>query len=246
MPFRSPVLTAVATALLVVGSVGASAAATLSGKISAGSTVQAPAPLSVAIDAWVCGKDGSIEDPSLVIGRDRGLANVVVHVVGVPEPRPFPAGGEHVIDQRSCVFEPHVTLVAPGEAVVVRNDDGVLHNFHTQSVKNRSINRAQPNGKVDTFRFSEPETIRVECDVHYWMSAVVVVAADAYVAVTARDGTFSIDGLPPGSYRADLWHEKLGTNDVAVEIGQDGGRLTWSWDAPPAAKAPATEPATEP
>ena len=36
---------------------------------------------------------------------------------------------------------------------------------------------------------------------------------------TAPDGTFSIKGLPPGTYTIEAWHEKLGTQTQTVTAG---------------------------
>jgi hypothetical protein len=54
------------------------------------------------------------------------------------------------------------------------------------------------------------------------MSAFVVVMDNPYLAVTARDGSFTIDNVPPGNYKLKTWHEKLKsvTQDVTVEGGK--------------------------
>jgi hypothetical protein len=37
--------------------------------------------------------------------------------------------------------------------------------------------------------------------------------------VSAADGTFSLLGLPPGTYTVEAWHETLGTQTQTVTIG---------------------------
>ncbi len=209
-------------------------AAGIEGRIRAGAGIEQPPALSVAVDAWACAPDGVLEDPRLRIGSDRGVADVVVRIAGADGAPRRAADGEVVLDQKGCVFRPHVVIVAPGQDLVVRNSDPVLHNFRTLARKNRTINRAQVKGKEDRLRFSEPEIIPVECDVHYWMSAVVVVAEDAWTAVTAADGTFRLPDVPPGAYDVELWHQRLGTQTLHVEVGESGGRVDFEWPAPPA------------
>jgi len=228
--------------LLAVACAADAPAATIEGRIVAGKDVSAPAPLSVAVDAWVCAPDGKVDDPALRIGTDRGLADVVVRMTGAKDAPPYSAKQRVVLDQKGCAFIPHVVVVAPNEDLVVQNSDSVLHNFHTLAKANRSLNQAQIKGKQDTFRFSTPEIIPAECDVHYWMSAVVVVADSAWTAVSAPDGTFKIDGVPPGTYTAELWHQRLGTRTAPVRVAEQGGRIDLEWSAPAPTGAGATKP----
>ena len=61
----------------------------------------------------------------------------------------------------------------------------------------------------------------VKCDIHPWMSAYVGVFTHPFFAVTDESGKFSIEGLPPGTYEVEAWHEKLGvrTGSVTVATG---------------------------
>jgi plastocyanin len=219
------------TLISAVAAAHDAAAATLTGRMTAAMDVAPPKSLSVAVDAWACAPDGRIEDPTLRIGPEGVLADVVIRLVGSGEAPPYVAKATPEIDQKSCTFVPHVVVVAPGQDLKVKNSDAVLHNFHTLAKANRSVNQAQVKGKEDTFRFTTPEIIPVECDVHYWMSAVVVVAASAWTAVSAADGTFTIENLPPGDYTAELWHQRLGTKSVPVHVDETGAKLDLEWPA---------------
>ncbi len=69
---------------------------------------------------------------SLIAGENGGLKNAVVRIVGMEghPPEDFP---EPVLDQRGCLFEPRVVLVATGQELDVLNSDGIIHNVHTSS-----------------------------------------------------------------------------------------------------------------
>ena len=54
--------------------------------------------------------------------------------------------------------------------------------------------------------------MRINCDLHSWMVGWVVVAAHPYYAITGADGQFAFDNLPPGQYKLQIWHERLGTH----------------------------------
>src|SRR5688572_25562961 len=92
----------------------------LEGRIVAAEGLVAPPALSVAVDTWACAPDGRVADPSLRIGPQGGLADVVVRVSGEQAP-PYAATDAAVIDQRGCAFVPHVIVVAPGQELLVKN-----------------------------------------------------------------------------------------------------------------------------
>ena len=59
----------------------------------------------------------------------------------------------------------------------------------------------------------------VKCNVHPWMKAYIGVQKHPFAAVTGADGTFTIQGLPPGDYTIEAWQEKYGTQDMKVTVG---------------------------
>ncbi len=190
------------------------------GKVSYGGTAPAPQKLDITKDQQVCGtKDHYKED--LVVSGDKGVANVVVSLEGIHQGKEMDDGaGNPRLDQETCTFVPHVQVVAAGSTVEVYNNDGILHNIHTFSEKNRPINRAQPKflKKVEV-EFTEPEVIKVTCDAHGWMSAWIVVADHPYYTVTDEKGNFQLDGVPPGTYSVKFWHEKLGESTGKITVG---------------------------
>ncbi len=88
-------------------------------------------------------------------------------------------------------------------------------------MKNTAFNEGVAgHGKLPkTFEF--PETIKMTCDVHKWMSAWLVVQANPYYALTGADGKFKIEGVPAGTYTVQAWQESLGktTQEVTVSAG---------------------------
>jgi uncharacterized protein (DUF2141 family) len=61
--------------------------------------------------------------------------------------------------------------------------------------------------------------IPVSCDVHGWAQAYIGVFSHPYFAVTDNTGSFSITGLPPGTYTLSAWHETLGTQKKKIVVG---------------------------
>lgn len=165
-------------------------------------------------------------DESVVVSADKGVQWALVRVSGkVPGSFKPPASAAPLeYDQKGCMFRPHVLAVMAGQEVVIKNSDPLLHNVRAEAVINSAFNRNLPKeGDVMTVKFDSPEVgIKVKCDVHFWMEGYIHVLANPFFAVTGPDGSYAIPDLPPGSYKLEVWHEKLGkvTQDVTVADGE--------------------------
>jgi len=167
--------------------------------------------LKVNKDTQKCGTEAAIE--KIVVGGNKGLANAVVSVPGAKGAKLAKA----VIDQHGCKFVPHVLVMAPG-AIEIKNSDDILHNIHTYSTANPSINKAQPKfKKTMTEKFEKPEVIKVTCDVHSWMLGWVAVVPGA-AGVTDGNGVAKLEGVPAGKHKVEVWHETLGKQEKEVEV----------------------------
>ena len=162
---------------------------------------------------------------SVVVGGEGGLASVFVYVKeGLDPSLRFPAGEGQELDQDGCIYIPHVLALSTGEQLTVRNSDDVLHNVNATPTENRGFNRSQPQEGM-TFQTSFPTSevmIPVRCDVHGWMEAYIGVTSHPYHAVTAEDGAFTLERLPPGTYTVEAWHERYGAATQTVEVPQSG------------------------
>jgi plastocyanin len=173
--------------------------------------------LKVNKDTEKCGTEATTE--KVVVGANKGLANAVVSVPGA---KGAPKAVKVAVDQHGCKFVPHVVAMTPGE-LELKNSDDILHNIHTYSTANPSINKAQPKfKKVMTEKFEKPEFIKLTCDVHSWMLGWVAVMPNPFFGVTDGSGNAKIENVPPGKYTVEAWHETLGkqTKEVEVKAGQ--------------------------
>ncbi len=206
--------------------------ASIKGKVVVAGPVPAPKKIEVTIDQYVCGSEKDAGD--VLVSPQKELRNAVVWIdnppAGVPAP-PLPAKPE--IDQKACMFVPRVVIVPAGGTVDFLNSDRLLHNIHATPKLNVSFNRTQPMSRTIPVTFAKPEIVKINCDLHSWMAAWVVVAAHPWYAITGADGQFAFDNLPPGQYRLQVWHERLGTVPATVTIGdQQPGRVTVEMKAP--------------
>lgn len=176
--------------------------------------------LRVEKDKKVCALHDKFNE-ELVVGAKGGLKNVVVYIETIETGKVWEK--KYTLDQDGCKFEPHVMVVGAGEKLSILNSDKILHNIHTYSKINPSMNKAQPKFKKKmTVKFSKAEFIRLRCDVHAWMSGWIVSAANPYYVVTDESGNFSISDVPAGTYTLKYWHEKLGEQSTEVTVAGGG------------------------
>ncbi len=159
----------------------------------------------------------------VVDAASKGIQWTIVRVLdvkGVP-PLPLPDKAP-VISQKGCRFEPHVLLVPPGSSVNFSNPDLIAHNVHTVPLDavNPPTNRMMNNAAllVKGKSFAEPELILLQCDIHPWMKAFIVVHDPRFAAISDKNGDFEIKGLPPGKYKVHLWQETLGEKNLEIDM----------------------------
>jgi plastocyanin len=153
---------------------------------------------------------------------DGKLANVFVYVKDGLDKYSFDVPTTPAtIDQKECRYHPHVFGMRVGQPLEIVNSDPTLHNIHAMPKSNQEFNNGQPiQGMKMSHTFTAAEVmVPFKCDVHGWMNAYVGVVNNPYFAVTAKDGSFDLKDLPPGTYTIEAWHEKLGTQTASVTIG---------------------------
>ena len=190
------------------------------GTVRLADSAQPLADIPVSKDQAVCGEHRP--DPSLKLGRENAVANVVVSLVGVTKGKRMEALPEPAkLDQVECVYVPHVQVVPLGTTLDIINSDPVLHNVHAYLNDTETLfNLALP---IQGYRIQRtldvPGIVSLRCDAgHTWMSGYIVVQEHPYYSLTTAAGSYSIDDVPAGRYRLKLWHGLLGETEVTVEV----------------------------
>lgn len=154
--------------------------------------------------------------------KDR--SNVVVVLEGVQDSEPAPLAEPAVIDQIDKSFRPALTVVPVGSVVDFPNSDRVFHNVFSISRPAKFDLGLYKSGSSKSVVMEQPGVVDVYCNIHPQMAAKVFVTDTKYYAVTGRDGTFSLDGVPPGVYSLVAW---MPNGDVhQAEVTVESGRQT--------------------
>ena len=168
-------------------------------------------------------KGEPVKSEEVVVNGNGTLKNTFVWVKsGLPEATKWavPAGTTS-LDQNGCMYKPRVIGLMTGQQFEIKNSDPTNHNIHPMPTVNRDWNESQSPGQEPIKkRFGYQEVmIPVKCNVHPWMRAYIGVVSHPFFAVTGDDGTFTIKGLPPGTYVIQSWHEKYGPMEQTVTVG---------------------------
>lgn len=164
-----------------------------------------------------------IKDEDVLVGAGGGVKNAIVRVVkGATGTYATPATPA-TLDQNGCMYRPRAQVVMAGQEVQIRNSDQTLHNVHAYKGASTQFNQAQIPG-MDPMkkRFTDGgQILKFRCDVHPWMAGYLAVATNPFFAVSDADGAFKIEKLPAGAYTIEIWHERLGTRSVDVQVTED-------------------------
>jgi hypothetical protein len=109
--------------------------------------------------------------------------------------------------QKDKMFMPHVLPISTGSTVDFPNADPIFHNAFSSYNGQIFDVGLYPPGSSRSVRFTRPGIVRVFCNIHPSMSAVLLVLDTPYFATTAADGSFHIDA-PPGEYEMNVFHER--------------------------------------
>ena len=168
-------------------------------------------------DQQACGD--AANQKLLVDAGSNGIANVFIWVQkidekDVPAELRTPKDPDVVLDQKNCVFIPHCFVARAGQKLKMLNDDPVAHNVRATLLKNGAFNyTVSPNDRTgieEELDRAELLPQPVQCDIHPWMVAHVLVVDHPYAVVSNEKGDFTIEGLPPGKYDFRVWHEAAG------------------------------------
>ena len=158
-------------------------------------------PLKMDADP-VCGSSHSdkVLSESFIVDDDMNLKNVLVWLKDATYEGEVTKEAA-VIDQKGCIYIPHVFAMQAGQELLIKNSDPTLHNIHSMPKVNKEFNFAMPKvvkEKKSTFEKSE-DPFYIKCDVHPWMKSWALVSDHPYFAITDTNGSYLIDNIPAGT-----------------------------------------------
>ena len=192
---------------------------------------KAPKKKRLRMDADpVCGSShsGPVYSENFKMAEDGSMAEALIYLKDISYEGGVPSEPA-VLDQKGCIYTPHVFGMVAGQELLIKNSDATLHNIHSMPKVNKEFNFAMPKvvkQKKSTFSQAEPDPFYIKCDVHPWMKSWVLVSDHPYFAVTDENGNFSIEGIPAGTYDVVCWQEKFGKRTLTRQVTIGDGETT--------------------
>jgi len=143
------------------------------------------------------------------VRKHMDFSGVVVWLEPVTgSPDPAPAGVIAKMIQKDKTFTPHVLPIRVGTSVDFPNFDPIFHNaFSNYNGKIFDVG-LYPPGTSRHVSFGRPGVVRVFCNIHANMSAVIVVLKTPYFETTQKNGNFQLSNIAPGEYTLHFFHER--------------------------------------
>ena len=218
-------VTVVGAGALILGQkVNAAAEGAITGTVKLSGTAPHMKGIDMSKDPY-CAKQHENSPAHLenvVVGQG-GLGNVVLYIsegLTGNEANAVPSE-EPVLDQKGCVYTPHVLAMDVNQKFKVITSDQTTHNIHplpNAMTGNIPWNKSQPPGAppIET-SWKTAEMISVKCNIHPWMHGYFAVVKGPY-ATTDSNGAYTIHNVPAGSYTVTAWQEEMGTQTAKVTV----------------------------
>jgi hypothetical protein len=197
----------------------------LEGEVRLESSVQ-DTVIVVTRNADLCGE--RMPEGAIVAQRG-GLRNVVVWLTDAREGKPLPDSRRFEVTNVRCRLDPRVQGVIVGGTLNVKSADPVVHETVLrisgapeilETVTQNGDGQVVPLEKV----LDRPVRLELTCRTHPWTQGWIHIFDHPYFVISAPNGRFALDSIPPGEYTMRTWHERMG--GTSREIRVEKGRIT--------------------
>ncbi|HEY3826328.1 MAG TPA: hypothetical protein VGL82_17305 [Bryobacteraceae bacterium] len=163
--------------------------------------------VSAAFGATLSGtvvlRDSRVE----AVNKQHDFSGIVVSAQPVGAELPAPPAMHATMVQKNKMFTPHVLPVMTGTTVDFPNFDPIFHNaFSIYSGQIFDVG-LYPPGTSRSVKFTRPGVLRIFCNIHPAMSALILVLNTPWFVKTGKNGSFALN-VPPGDYDLNVFHER--------------------------------------
>jgi plastocyanin len=164
--------------------------------------------LRLSLAAVVAGEIELTNSKDAAVRKHKDYAGVVLWIEPV-ERASAPLPQRHVeMQQRDKQFQPHVVALPVGGTVDLPNLDLIFHNAFSNFSGQPFDVGLYPPRTSKSVTFKHAGIVRVFCNIHSTMSAIIAVVNTPWYAVTPVTGKYAISGVPPGEYQLHIFHER--------------------------------------
>jgi plastocyanin len=168
--------------------------------------------------ATIAGSVRLVESADSAVRKNSNYSGVVVWLEG-GQPLVRAARKHAEMIQKGKRFSPHVLAISTGTVVDFPNLDPIFHNAFSNFDGKVFDVALYPPGSSRSVRFDRSGIVRVFCNIHPSMSAIIVVVNSPNFTITGPDGKFAIPNVAPGTYRLRIFHERA-TPEVLEKLSR--------------------------
>ncbi len=203
---------------------GGSASGKLTGTIDFDGPIPPDTVMTPPQEQMECGQkivDKRVEHSGTRIG------GAVVWLTDIRTGKAYPLQRRFELVNEDCLITPKVQIAFSPSTLNVVSEDAALHRDKIINVGTGELETVAPfndNGEVIPYDklLTGTKQLEIICELHPWSKAWILVVDHPYVATSETNGTFSIDGIPAGTYHVKAWHPLLGTAEQTFTIGANG------------------------
>ena len=118
-----------------------------------------------------------------------------------------------------AAFNPYVIIVPPKSTVKFKNEDPFVHNLYSPDLGQNFAPEILPSRQLRQVQFRNAGTFNIHCKMTPHLEGYVIVDPGVVTAVSpAKDATFLIEGIEPGSYQLKVYYKDnvIGQQDVEI------------------------------
>ena len=131
------------------------------------------------------------------------------------------------VKQKGCQFDPGLLAIQKGtEVTFPNNDDDYHHVFSYSKVKEFDLGRFRKDEKPAGVVFDKTGVVKVGCEIHEHMRAVILVLDTPHITKTDVEGKYSLvlKNVPDGKYLLKAWVDEKNVREQTVEV-KEGAKL---------------------
>ena len=161
------------------------------------------------------------------VSDSKELKDTVIKLVDINKGKPFPTKIQTLIMNR-CHMPKYVIGIHNGESLLLENLDPIRHEVATYEFSNRGADQKSNrpvDGNTSQFRdvFVKQQTkeFLLKCNLHPFLQTRGIMVDNPYYAITNEEGKYSIEDIPPGTYKVIAWHPFI-SNEIGTVIIKPG------------------------
>jgi plastocyanin len=161
-----------------------------------------------------------------VTGMDGAAVTGAVVFVQSPLPLADKPRSMQIVDQVNKTFIPELLPIVVGTSVRFPNHDQIHHHVYSFSPTKTFELPLYKGEDAAPVLFDKVGVVKIGCNIHDWMSGIILVLPSPHFAVTDAAGHFVLEDMPSGAYTLVAWHalSKVKPEDTAQSV-QVGGQF---------------------